>query len=177
MEEPAKIGRPSEYTQEIGDRICDQIATSHASLRTVCKPEDMPATVTVLRWLRDFESFRIQYARAKAEQASLGVEEMYEISDDGTNDFYVDEKTGKIKVDHENIQRSRLRVDTRKWVASKLLPKIYGDKLDITSGGDKIDSNSTKLVELLSKKELSIDELLKLANDDEPTKASGENPS
>ncbi len=173
--ESPKIGRPSEFTQEMADRICDQIATSHASLRTVCKPEDMPATVTILRWLRDFESFRIQYARAKAEQAALGVEEMYEISDDGTNDFYTDEK-GKVKVDHENIQRSRLRVDTRKWVASKLLPKLYGDKLDITSGGDKIDSNSTKLVELLASKNFTIEELQKLAND-EPTKASGENPT
>ncbi len=59
---------------------------------------------------------------------------MADIADDGSNDFTKD-KDGKAVVDHEHIQRSRLRIDTRKWIASKLLPKRYGDKLQHTGPG------------------------------------------
>lgn len=108
-------------------------------MRTVCKGDDMPSMQTVFSWLRIHQEFLEQYARAKEEAADLLVEEMLEIADETGNDLLLDEN-GKptLKANNEVINRSRLRVDTRKWVASKLKPKKYGDKLDMTSNGKDI---------------------------------------
>ena len=96
----------------------------------------MPARSTVIGWLfdGDHEEFMDQYARAREVQAEVLADELADIADDGSNDFTTD-KNGKAVVDHEHIQRSRLRIDTRKWVAAKLLPKRYGDKLQHTGEG------------------------------------------
>jgi hypothetical protein len=135
--EPAKIGRPSKFTQEVADAICTRIADGE-SLRKICESDDMPAKTTVMRWLADEEQhkpFRDQYARAREEQADKLAEEIIEIADDGRNDTYKDAE-GQIKVDHDVIARSRLRVDARKWYASKLAPKKYGDKLAVGGADD-----------------------------------------
>lgn len=127
-------GRPEAYTQEIADRICAEIASSTKSLRTICMPDEMPCVQTVLKWLReDKDGFLAHYTRAKEEQADFMTEEMIEIADDGTNDYMTITK-GDISYnveDKEVTSRSKLRVETRKWAASKLKPKKYGDKLDL----------------------------------------------
>lgn len=128
------MGLETTYTEEIGDKICEAIANSHKSLSTICAQEGMPSRITVHKWINDIESFANKYARAKADQADLLADQILEIADSTDGDTYID-KEGKEKVNHENIQRSRLRVDARKWVASKLKPKSWGDKLDVTSGG------------------------------------------
>lgn len=135
--ESKPMGRPSDYTPELAATICGELA-SGKSMRTVCLAEDMPAMSTVFLWLRKHPEFSEQYAQAKAEAADALVEEMLDISDDGTNDWMeVHDKDGECigyKVNGEHVQRSRLRVDTRKWIASKLKPKKYGDKLDMNHG-------------------------------------------
>lgn len=88
---------------------------------------------TVFRWLSENKSFQEQYARAKEAQAEYYADEILDIADDGTNDWMDKlnsdgEVIGEV-VNHENIQRSRLRVDSRKWLLSKLIPKKYGDKV------------------------------------------------
>jgi hypothetical protein len=70
--------------------------------------------------------FRGQYARE--EQADKLFREIIEIADDASGD-YVTTSDGKTIVDHENVQRSRLRVDARKWAAARLAPKKYGDHI------------------------------------------------
>jgi hypothetical protein len=87
----------------------------------------MPDKSTVMRWLAQNEAFRDQYARARESQADHLAEEILQIADDGSNDTYQTEN-GEA-VNHDVIARSRLRVDTRKWLASKLAPKKYGDKV------------------------------------------------
>ena len=72
--------------------------------------------------------FSEQYARAREAQADKLAEEALQIADDGRSDTYLDAE-GNERTDNEVIQRSRLRVDTRKWLASKMAPKKYGDKL------------------------------------------------
>lgn len=134
---PKKVGRPELYTQELADKLCEAIATSQKSLRTICSQEDMPSVATVLKWLReDNNGFAAQYTRAKEEQADLLVEDMIDIADDGKNDLMEINlgrgKTMKVE-DREVTNRSKLRVETRKWIASKLKPKKYGDKLDVTN--------------------------------------------
>lgn len=132
--QPRKPGRPTTYTEELADRICAELACGN-SMRTVCKAEDMPAMSTVFLWLRTHQSFSEQYAQAKAEAADALVEEMLDIADDATNDWMEThgpdgEETG-YKLNGEHVQRSKLRVDTRKWIASKLKPKKYGERLDL----------------------------------------------
>ncbi len=126
------MSRPSEYTQEIADEICAQLADGK-SLRTVCRADSMPCVATVFNWFRKYPQFLEQYARAKEESADTLADEILEIADDGRNDWM--ERNGEADkgwaVNGEQIQRSRLRVDTRKWIASKLKPKKYGDKLEL----------------------------------------------
>ena len=96
----------------------------------------MPDKATVLRWLADREKaeFRDQYAHARAMQADRLFDEAIEIADDASADW-VETDDGKKVLNHEHVQRSRLRVDTRKWAAGKLAPKRYGDKLQHTGDG------------------------------------------
>jgi len=136
-------GRPEIYNKEIANKICTEISSSSKSLRTICKGEGMPNVATVLRWLRDDkDGFCTQYARAKEEQADFMIEEMIDIADDGSNDLIETEKGQQ--ENKEVVNRSKLRVETRKWIASKLKPKKYGDKVDITTGGEKLETTVIK---------------------------------
>lgn len=120
-------GRPSGYTQEIADLICEALAEGH-SLREICKSDNMPNKGTVFRWLAQNKLFSDQYARAREEQADCLFDDILSIADDGRNDTYEDDE-GRIRTDHDVIARSRLRVDARKWMAGKLRPKVYGEKV------------------------------------------------
>lgn len=123
------MGRPSSYTPAIAADICERIASSTDSVARICASrDDFPEPATVYRWLFKYPDFREQYARAKELQQELLTEQMLDIADDGSNDIYATEE-GREKVDYENVQRSKLRVDTRKWLASKLAPKRYGDRV------------------------------------------------
>lgn len=133
---PKKTGRPSLYNQDTVAAICDRLALGE-SLRSICKDESMPSLNTVIVWLRNELGFQLQYARARELQAELIADEIMEIVDDGKNDTYKDEQ-GNTRTDYDVIARSKLRLDARKWWLGKILPKKYGDKLDVTSGGDKI---------------------------------------
>lgn len=135
-------GRPSLYNNETAVLICEQIATSSKSLRTICLDDNMPCVATVLNWLNTMPEFLAQYTRAKEQQADYLAEEMIDIADDGSNDFMTITK-GDISYEVENKEwtsRSRLRVETRKWIASKLKPKKYSDKVDVTTDGMPLGS-------------------------------------
>lgn len=117
----ARTGRPSDYTQEIADEICTRLANGE-SLRAICnsdRDDFMPAMGTVLRWVGEKPEFRDQYARAREIQAESHADEIVTIAD---GDKFAEP-------DAVGVARDRLRVDARKWVASKLLPKKYGDKV------------------------------------------------
>lgn len=131
-------GRPSSYTDETAAIICERIANGQ-SLREVCRDEAMPGKSTVMRWLGEREAFRDQYARAREAQADYWADEILEISDDGSNDWMKRQHGDDDPVEvpnHEHISRSKLRVDSRKWLMSKLAPKKYGDRVEqVHSGG------------------------------------------
>jgi len=130
-------GRPTKFTNELAEQICETIATTNKSLRIVCAEFDI-STVTLLKWLNENEQFSIQYTRAKQLQADHLVDEIIEIADETSNDTIQTEK-GEIP-NSEWIKRSQVRIDARKWIASKLLPKKYGTNVDVTSGGEKVES-------------------------------------
>ena len=126
-------GRPSDYTKEKGDLICQRIATHDIGLPRLCKMyTDMPDEKTIQRWRYQFEEFRLKYAQAKMFQADLLAEECLDIADSSTP---------------QDVGVDRLRVDTRKWLASKLLPKQYGDKLLLEQ---KTEENEELKKELLA---------------------------
>lgn len=128
------MARPSSYSDQIASAICDAVANSSRGLEWICGNDDsFPSARTVWRWMEENAEFRQQYARAKERQADFMADEILDISDDGLNDYVTlglgDE--AKLVVNHDHIQRSRLRVDSRKWLMSKLAPKKYGDKLEL----------------------------------------------
>jgi hypothetical protein len=123
------MGRQSSYTEETASAICTEIASGR-SLNSICKDEGMPHMATVFRWLEVNEAFRDKYARAREAQADALFEQILDIADDGKNDTTIDDD-GNIRTDHDVIARSRLRVDARKWMAGKLRPKKYGDRLEL----------------------------------------------
>lgn len=120
------MGAATKKTAQIVEAICERIAQGEP-LRKIVKSEGMPHEVTVFRWLEKDEEFRAQYALARERQADFYADQCIEIADDGRNDTY-ELDDGSQHVAHDHIQRSRLRVDTRKWYASKLYPKKYGDR-------------------------------------------------
>jgi hypothetical protein len=126
-------GRPSTYSDDMARVLCDLIASGH-SLREIASLDGMPTTSTILLWLSRHEDFSARYARAKEVQVEALAEEILTIADDGSNDTYVDEK-GNTKTDQDVVQRSKLRVDSRKWLLSKLAPKKYGDRTDVNLSG------------------------------------------
>lgn len=127
-------GRPSIYTPELAAQICAHIADGK-SLRAIAALDGMPHQDTIMAWLDGSKpAFSEQYARAREAQADKLAEEALQIADDGRSDTYLDAE-GNEKTDNEAIQRSRLRVDTRKWLASKMAPKKYGDKIQAEHTG------------------------------------------
>ncbi len=113
------IGRPSSRTPELAGLICKRLAGGE-SLRSICREEGMPDIVTVWKW-RDNEEFDKQYARAREEQAETLADEIISIADAS---MPIDTNG---KIDSAAVNQARLKIDARKWVASKLKPKTYGD--------------------------------------------------
>lgn len=126
------------YSQELASQICEGLINGR-SLRSICAPAEMPAASTVCLWLTKYREFAEQYAHAREAQADTLADEIIDIADDGTNDWMArhENRGGGYELNGEHVQRSKLRVDSRKWIAAKLKPKKYGDKTETTHVGDK----------------------------------------
>ena len=123
-------GRPTLYTQAIAAEICQRVGEGE-TLNKICRDENMPSRPTVVSWvIQNKEGFSDIYARAKELQLEHWADEIIDVSDDATNDYMErggkDDAPGWI-VNGEHISRSRLRVDSRKWLLAKLKPKVYGE--------------------------------------------------
>lgn len=133
------IGRPSTYTLELATEICDTIAASSSGLKSLCRQHaHWPHPDTIYQWLRRHEEFADLYARAKKDQVRALVEEILEISDDSSQDTR-ENANGDEVCNSEWVARSRLRVDTRKWIAAKLVPRLYGDNTLARELSDEIE--------------------------------------
>lgn len=125
----AKPGRPTKYSAEVADSICERLMQGE-SLLSICRDESMPGKTAVFNWLARYQEFADKYARAKATQADYMAEEILEIADDAERDY-----TEGGQFNGENVQRARLRVDTRKWLMSKLQPKKYSERHQVEHSG------------------------------------------
>ena len=142
-----KIGRPCEYTAEIGDTICALLIQGYSLKEITTTRQDLPSQSSIYNWLLrgeeqkagEFRLFLEKYTRARELQMDNMIDECIEIADNGTNDYVEREKRRGVVVlgDHEHIQRSKLRVDARLAVAERLYPKKYSPRhlIDHTSGG------------------------------------------
>lgn len=121
-----------QISQEIADAICERMAAGE-SLKQICKSDGMPDRVSVWRHRKANPEFDAKYLAARIEMYENWEDEVLAIADDGTNDYVrrETERGVEVVVDHDHINRSRLRLDTRKWLLSKVLPKKYGDKLEV----------------------------------------------
>jgi len=106
-----KQGRPSTYSDLIAAEICGEISEGK-SLRSICKADKMPSCSTVFLWLSKHPEFSEQYARAREEQADAIADECLDIAET-----------------EPDVQRARLKIDVRKWCASKMKPRKYGDRI------------------------------------------------
>lgn len=132
----SKGGRPTTYSLELASIICSHIANGE-SIRAISAREEMPAMSSIFLWLSIHKEFAEQYARAKEEQAELLADEIVSIADE--EQVFIKERDGgmtEVTFDSVAVARNRLRIDARKWVASKLKPKKYGDKLALGGADD-----------------------------------------
>ncbi len=132
------------YSAEIADRILDRMATGE-TLSSICRDDGMPVPGTVRYWvvLDQPAGFAARYARARELQMEAWSDEIVAISDDTANDTHVTTYEGGVQRTSPNTEwlgRSRLKVDSRKWLMSKLAPHKYGDHL-------KIDQKTTHAVD------------------------------
>ena len=105
------VGRPTRYNQTIIDRICALVLDGQP-IRFICSQVDMPSLATVMRWLCDYPDFAQQYSQAKEMYAQCIFDEILHIAD---------------TCEPMDVQKAKLMIDARKYVAGKLAPKKYGD--------------------------------------------------
>ena len=129
-------GPASVYTEDLGKRICDELAEGR-TLRSVCEAGEMPSEVTIRRWAIDLDHpFSAQYTRARAVGYHKMADDLIDISDGKSvawteADADAEDKASDRDGPKDAVQRDRLRIETRKWLLSKALPKIYGDKIEV----------------------------------------------
>lgn len=152
----AKGGRPSDYTVQKAVKICELIANGK-TIKQISMMDGMPHPSNVYRWLAKHEEFREMYARAKEQQIEVLVDEMIAIADDCRRDVEVriDKNGNEYEVtNNEVVQRAKLMIDTRKWLAAKLMPRKYGDRQTIEHEGNiTIDAVLQRGRERASKRE------------------------
>lgn len=131
------VGRPSLFNQTIAGDICGRIAAGE-SLRSICKDEKMPDQVTIYRWLAVNEEFRKLYVQAREDQAETHADVIVDIADADPELEPVTDREGNVvemRIHSAYVAYQKNRIDARKWVAAKLKPRKYGDKVDLNHGG------------------------------------------
>lgn len=139
----SKVGRPTVRSDSLANFICELIAEG-SSLRSICRDERMPSLSTVCRWLSQDPEFQEQYARSRERQAEVYADEIVDIADEA--------KTA------DSAAVARVRVDSRKWVVSKLLPKKYGER---NSGDVHVNTTVNNLLVLTDQRQREIQEIRK----------------
>lgn len=153
-------GRPKAYSDQSAEEILRRIAKGE-TMFSICKDAHLPTSETVRQWvLQDENGFSAKYALARDEQCEFWADEIIEIADDGSNDWIEREtERGNIKtvVDHEHVQRSKLRIDARKWKMSVSNPKKWAERKALQHSGElNVDATIAPRVDL---RNLTVEEL------------------
>lgn len=127
-----KTGRPIGFSSAVAAEICARLAAGE-TLRAICRDRSLPTETVVRGWVTDRPRFAAAYERAREIGYAALADQLLEIADDSSADTYVDDK-GRARSVTEAIQRSRLRIDTRKWLLAKVLPRLWGDRPEAEEG-------------------------------------------
>ena len=125
--------RPTKFTPELGEKICELIACGWL-MKDAAGHLGIPAE-TVCRWVVKHETFRETYAVARGQRTEIWAEEIIEIADDAARDYTTD-KHGHFIFDSENVHRARLQIELRKWQMARLDPRLWGDRQQIDVRND-----------------------------------------
>jgi hypothetical protein len=145
IEPPRKpTGRPSDYSELVAAEICERMVRGEGLLK-ICSDPDMPARTTVYRWLEANAGFRDRYVRAREALMDFYAEQILVISFDDSGDLILD--GDRTIAGHHVVQRARLKVDSLKWVCSRLFPKRYGDRMDLLGDGGSSSTLEIKWID------------------------------
>lgn len=132
MTEPRKIGRPSSYSRELAEEICNRMIEGK-SILSISKEEDMPLERTIYFWLagrgisaEDHEIFVQMYTRAREGQADHFAAQTIDIVDE-----------------EKDAAKARNRMIARQWYAEKLNPRKYGAKVQMDGNVNVTNDLST----------------------------------
>lgn len=131
-------GRPSSFTQEIADEICERLSNGEP-LAAICRDDHMPGVRTVYDWSEAHEKLSADIAGARARGFDKIAADCLDIADDGSNDYVVKKRPDGEEYDAfdaEHVQRSKLRIETRLKLLAKWDPKRYGEKAEVKHSGD-----------------------------------------
>lgn len=140
----------TKQTPELLDYICEKISEG-VTLADICREKNIGRTI-VYEWMKDDPSFAERFARARDAGFDVIADDCLKIADDGTNDFAktnLGSEDSPIQIEtfnSEHVQRSKLRIETRLKLLAKWNPKKYGDKLDVTSDGEKIQTQAIEII-------------------------------
>lgn len=146
----ASNARPTpEQREQIIEHVLEQLSNGRAVSRILAEDDGMPVQTTWSRWERNDEDLQQKIARARLSGADYHVHETVAIADESSNDVYIDYVDDKpvARIDGDAIQRAKLRIETRFKAAAMIAPRKYGAKVDVTSGGEKIESAQPVLVD------------------------------
>lgn len=135
-EPPKPRGRPSTFSQDVANTICDRIANG-VPLREICRDDNMPAWRTVYDWMEAHADFSARIARARELGEEAIAQECMAIADTpqiGTRS--VSKATGVEITEADMIEHRRLQIDTRLKLLAKWNPRKWGDKVAIGGASD-----------------------------------------
>jgi hypothetical protein len=151
--------------EKITALVCAQIAEGK-SLRSILDHDDkLPSVRTFLDWMGEAPALATQYAQARGVGYQLLADEIVAIADEN---YTTAEDGTRERLSNEAIARNRLRVETRKWMLAKMLPKIYGEKLQTEhtgKGGGPIQLAAVDLRNLSDQELIEMETLMKKIED------------
>jgi hypothetical protein len=152
----SKGGRPTKYCDQIAAEICGRLSCGEP-VSTICKDDHMPGVTTIFMWLRRHDEFRKDYEEARKNGAHTYADQIAQIID--TKPLEIVDEQGNVRYDSASIAWNRLRMDGRKWLAAKYLPKVYGERLGVEGVEDGVaikteDATFAKLSAILSNMEM-----------------------
>lgn len=143
------MGRPTTYSPETAKYICKMIATHACGLKKLAKIyEEFPSESTIYAWIYDHPEFSLQYFEARKSQAAVLADSMLNITD---NIPTFEDKEGVERIDSGMLGKAKLNYEVLKWHASKMAPRIFGDKQVIENVTTENDALKVELAELRAK--------------------------
>ena len=143
------MGTSQDFTRKVAAEICKRMMKGE-SLSSICRDDFMPPRWQVYEWLTADTEFANSYARAMDIRADHIFDDIFEIADDASHDTVADED-GHERLNAEHVQRSRLRIDTRKWALARMNPRKYGDKIEVDNKSSDGSMTPTRIENVMVK--------------------------